>query len=513
MIRRLLSVGGLTALSRVAGFIRDVLMAAILGAGPASDALTVALRLPNHFRAIFAEGAFTAAFVPRYTAAATKDGIGLSSPASQFANDVFSWQMAAQLVLLVAALAFMPQIVSVLAPGFRDDPAQFELAIALTRITFPYLICVSIVTQYAAMMNSIQRFAAGAAAPIFLSLSMIGTLLAADFFVSPAYAAAFGILIAGFLELIFMLWATSRRGITLRLYWPRLGRKMRDFFRALGAATIGSGSVQIGLFIDTIFASFLPAGDLTSLYYADRINQLPMGIVGIALGTVLLPEMSARISEGDERAASKSQSRAIVLGLLLVLPCVAAFVIMPETIMRALFARGAFGNQAADVSAMALLAYGLGLPGFVLLRCVVPSFYARNDTATPVHATIVGVVANVGAKAILVLGLSYGVMGLALGTSFGAWINLLILVFLARRRGVLAVSGELKRAIVPVATIVALAAVGIVGGLALGRSVLEGFWLFEEGVFLCAMVGSALGFIVGLYAFRRQLPVKDALGV
>lgn len=513
MIGRLLSVSGFTALSRVAGFFRDVLMAAILGAGPASDALTVALRLPNHFRAIFAEGAFTAAFVPRYTAAAAKDGIALSSPASQFANDVFSWQFAAQMVLLIAALAFMPQIVSVLAPGFRDDPAQFDLAITLTRITFPYLFCVSIVTQYSAMMNANQRFKAGAAAPIFLSLAMIATLLAADWFPSPAYAAAFGILLAGFLELLFMLWATSFAGLTLRLHWPRLGRKMRDFFNALGAATIGSGSVQIGLFIDTIFASFLPAGDLTSLYYADRINQLPMGIIGIALGTVLLPEMSAELAAGDERAASKSQSRAIVLGLLLGLPCVAAFLIMPETIMRALFARGAFGNQAADISAMALLAYGLGLPGFILLRCVVPSFYARGDTATPVHATIWGVVANIAMKVVLVLGLSYGVMGLALGTAFGAWVNLLILVFLARRRAVLAVTTELKSAIFPVVAVVALVSAGIFGGLALGTSVLEGFWFAEEGIFLLAFIGAGVAFVAGVYAFRNRLPLKDAIGV
>ena len=239
MIGRLLSVGGFTALSRIAGFFRDVLMAAILGAGPASDALMVALRLPNHFRAIFAEGAFSAAFVPRYTAAATKHGITLTSPASRFANDVFAWQFAAQLLLLFAALAFMPQIIGVIAPGFADDPAQFELTVALTRITFPYLICVAIVTQYSAMLNAIQRFKAAAAAPIFLSLAMIITLTLADYFPSPAHAAAIGILIAGFLELFLLLWASSRAGLSLRLRVPRWGNRIRDFFRALGAATIG----------------------------------------------------------------------------------------------------------------------------------------------------------------------------------------------------------------------------------------------------------------------------------
>jgi putative peptidoglycan lipid II flippase len=512
MIGRLLSVGGFTALSRVAGFARDLLMAAILGAGPMSDALMVALRLPNHFRAIFAEGAFTAAFLPRYTAAATTGGIGLSSPASHFANDVFAWQFAAQMVLLLLALIFMPEIIALVAPGFASDPAQFELAVALTRITFPYLICVAIVTQYASMLNAIQRFKAAASAPILLSLSMIATLLLADHFTTPAHAAAVGVLVAGFLELLVLIWAASRAGFSLRLRLPRWGEKMGEFFRALGAATIGSGSVQIGLFIDTIIASFLPSGDLTSLYYADRINQLPMGIVGVALGTVLLPEMSARIAGKDERAASAAQNRAIVFGLLLTLPCTAAFLVMPDTIMRALFARGAFGEQAADTSAMALFAYGLGLPAFILLRCIVPSFYARGDTATPVRATVLSVIANIAMKIVLVWVFSFGAAGLALGTSFGAWVSFFVLVWLARRRGVLVLTPELKRAALPVAIVVGGVVAGMTGGLALGGVVLsQGGPLADEARFLFALSGAAAAFFIGTYAFRNRLPLRDAL--
>jgi putative peptidoglycan lipid II flippase len=287
---------------------------------------------------------------------------------------------------------------------------------------------------------------------------------------------------------------------------------MRDFFRALGAATIGSGSVQIGLFVDTIIASFLVSGELTALYYADRINQLPMGIVGVALGTVLLPEMSARLAAGEERGASVSQNRAIVLGLLFALPCVAAFVLMPETIMRALFARGAFGDQAADSSALALFAYGLGLPAFILLRCVVPSFYARGDTATPVRATILGVISNIAMKLVLVWGMAFGIMGLALGTTFGAWINLLILVWLARKRGVLVVTPELTRAIVPILIIVALVTAGILAGLELGTLFIEdGAFLADEGMFLFAFIAAGAAFAVGVYAFSRRLPLKGTL--
>jgi putative peptidoglycan lipid II flippase len=509
MIGRLLSVGGFTALSRVAGFARDLLMAAILGAGPLSDALMVALRLPNHFRAIFAEGAFTAAFLPRYTAAAQSGGVGLSSPASQFASDVFAWQFAVQVLLLVAALAFMPQLIAVVAPGFSNDPAQFDLAVALTRITFPYLLCIALVTQYASMLNAIQRFRAAAAAPILLSLSMISTLLLAEHFESPAHAAAVGVFIAGVLELLLLAWTASRSGTALRLRVPRWRAEMKGFFRALGAAMIGAGSVQIGLFIDTIIASFLPSGDLTSLYYADRINQLPMGIVGVALGTVLLPEMSARLAAKDEKAASIAQNRAIIIGLLLTLPCVAAFVIMPETIMQALFARGAFGAQAAEVSASALFAYGLGLPAFILLRCVVPSFYARGDTATPVRATLLSVIANVALKLVLVWGFSFGVTGLALGTSFGAWVGVIVLVLLARRRGVLVTTPELKRALVPVAIIVSAIALAMVGMLTLAGAVLPpGTALAEELRFLFAFLGAGAVFIGGVYVFRARLPLE-----
>jgi putative peptidoglycan lipid II flippase len=229
-----------------------------------------------------------------------------------------------------------------------------------------------------------------------------------------------------------MVRAAARSGLYLRLKRPTWRPEVREFVMALGAATIGAGSVQIGLFIDTLIASFLPSGDLTALYYADRINQLPMGVIGIALGTVLLPEMSARLAGKDEKGASIAQNRAVVLGMLLTLPCIAAFFIIPDTLMRALFVRGNFGVDAAEQSARALMAYGVGLPGFVLVRCVVPSFYARGDTATPVRATVVSVIANIAMKVAFVWGLNLGVIGIALGTSLGAWVNFGMLTAMAR---------------------------------------------------------------------------------
>ena len=508
MIGRLASVGGFTGLSRVVGFIRDVVMAAVLGAGAASDAFMVAFRLPNNFRAIFAEGAFSAAFLPRYSKAAAKAGSTPGSPAARFANEVFAWQFAAQLVLLVVALAFMREIILVLAPGFSDTPDQQALAVDLARITFPYLFCIAIVTQLSSMLNASDRFRAAAAAPILLNICMIAALSLAQFFPSAAHAAAYGVLVAGAAELLFILVAAARTGLSLRLAWPRWNAEMRDFVSALGAAIVGAGSVQIGLFIDTLIASFLPAGDLTALYYADRINQLPMGIVGVAIGTVLLPEMSARLARDDEKGASIVQNRAIVLGLLLTLPCLAAFFIIPETLMRALFVRGAFSVEAADQAAAALAAYAVGLPAFVLLRCIVPSFYARGDTATPVRATIASVAANIAMKFALVMGLNLGVFGLALGTSFGAWVNLAVLTYLARRRAVLVATPELKRGILPVLGAAAAAAAGFFAGDMLGHALLAPTAGIRELIaFFIAGASGAAAFAVVVVGFRRNLPL------
>jgi putative peptidoglycan lipid II flippase len=510
MIGRLLSVGGFTALSRVAGFVRDILMAAILGAGVMSDAFMVAFRFPNNFRAIFAEGAFNAAFLPRYTAAATKDGTTPTSAAARFADDVFAWQVAAQLVLLILALAFMRQIVAVLAPGFADNPEQMRLAVVLSRITFPYLLCITIVTQISAMLNAVGKFRAAAASPILLNVAMIATLLAARFFPSVAHAAAYGVLAAGILQLVYLVWAGAQNGLHLHLRVPRWRPEVKEFLVALGNATVGAGSVQIGLFIDTLIASFLPSGDLTALYYADRINQLPMGIIGIALGTVLLPEMSAKLASRDEKGASIAQNRAVVLGMLLTLPCIAAFFIIPETLMRALFARGAFNLGAADTSAAALTAYGVGLPAFVLVRCVVPSFYARGDTATPVRATLISVASNIGMKIALVWGLGFGVVGLALGTSFGAWVNLALLAFLARRRAVLVATSELKRAILPVTAAAAAAAAGFFCGASLGHAVIPPSAMYDVAVFLIAGSLGAGAYALVVMALRRSLPFRGA---
>src|ERR1700745_1548093 len=287
MLGRIFTVGGYTLLSRLTGFARDIMLAAILGAGPLARGFFVALRLPNHFRAIFAEGAFNAAWVPAYAHVHGERG---EAAAKLFADRIFTLLFASQLVLLIVAWLFMPQAMSILAPGFTEDAEQRHLAIALTRITFPYLLLITLVTLYGGMLNVMQRFASAAAASIFLNVSMMMTLALAAFFPTVGHAAAWGVLISGFLQYFLLAGDLARHGGLPRFAPLKLDEDVRAFFRAIGPATLGSVGKHGAVFSDTIIATFLPAGALSALYYAERLYQLPIGVIGIAIGTVLLPE-------------------------------------------------------------------------------------------------------------------------------------------------------------------------------------------------------------------------------
>jgi putative peptidoglycan lipid II flippase len=438
MLGRIFTVGGYTLLSRLTGFARDIMLAAILGAGPVADAFFVAFRLPNHFRAIFAEGAFNAAFVPAYAHVHGEQG---EASAKLFADRIFTLLFLSQVVLLVAAWLFMPQAMSILAPGFGDYAGQRELAIELTRITFPYLLLITLVTLYGGMLNVMQRFASAAAASIFLNIAMMATLALAVFFPTAGHAAAWGVLISGFLQYFLLAGDLASHGGLPRFAPLKLDEDIRAFFRALGPATLGSMGTQVAMFADTIIATFLPAGALSALYYADRLNQLPIGVIGIAVGTVLLPEMSRRLTAGDHVGAMEAQRRAFDFTLLFSVPFVAAFLAVPDVITRALFARGAFTRGDAAAAGATLAAYAVGLIPFVLIRSAVSTFYARKDTATPVKASLTGLAVNMLLKLLLMGSLAQ--VGLAFATAIGAWINLLLVLGFAVRAGYL----ELNRAL------------------------------------------------------------------
>ncbi|MCH8683969.1 murein biosynthesis integral membrane protein MurJ [Sphingosinicellaceae bacterium A1X5R2] len=375
MRKQISRVASWTMVSRIAGFVRDIIMAAVLGAGPVADAFLVAFRLPNHFRAIFAEGAVTTAYVPAYARVRAQEG---AEAARRFADSVFGWQLVAQGLLLGAALIATPWLITLLAPGFVDDPAKFALAGELTRITFPSLLLISCMTLLSGSLNAVEKFAAAAAAPVLMNLCMIAGLLAWRWFPTVGHAAAWGVLASGLAQFLLVWWAARRAGVGPRLARPRLDEDTRRFFRALGPAVIGSMGVQVAMFADTIIASFLSDGALAALYYADRINQLPIGVIGIAAGTVVLPQMSKKLAEGDEAGARAAQNRAMEFTLLLAAPCVVAFLMIPDLIMTALFQRGKFDAMAAAAAGGTLAAYAVGLVAFVLIRSAVASFYARG---------------------------------------------------------------------------------------------------------------------------------------
>lgn len=504
MLNRILTVGGLTLVSRITGFLRDIMLAAILGAGPVADAFFIALRLPNHFRAIFAEGAFNAAFVPAYARIRGERG---GAPAGLFADHVFTMLFAAEALLLAVALLFTPGVISLLAPGFNDDAERFAVAVELTRVTFPYLLLVTLVTLYGGILNALQRFASPAAAPILLNLSMMATLALAAFFPTAGHAAAWGVFIAGCLEALMVGADLGRDQGLPRFRTLRLDDDVRHFFKALGPAVLGSAGTQVALFADTIIASFLAAGAVSALYYADRLNQLPIGVIGIAVGTVLLPEMASRIAIGDENGARRAQDRAIEFTLLLSIPCVVAFGIVPDLIMLALFSRGAFTAADAVSAGTTLAAYAIGLLPFVLLRAVSSTFLARGDTATPVKALMVSVVINVGLKILLMD--RYAQVGLAFATSIGVWVNFLLLVWFGMRRDLISFDDRLRSSGVRLALsgLVFAAVLYTAAGPVVRQCESLGAWRFVAalgtlGVLSAAVYGGAVVLLCGPGWFR-----------
>jgi putative peptidoglycan lipid II flippase len=501
MIKKILTVGGYTLLSRLTGFMRDIMLAAILGAGPTADAFFVAFRLPNHFRAIFAEGAFNAAFIPAYARIRTQEG---EKAAAKFGDRIFTLLFASQVVLLALALIFTPQVIEVLAPGFSREPHQFALAVSLTRVTFPYLLLITLVTLWGGILNALHRFAAPAAAPILLNLTMMATLACAAFFPGAGYAAAWGVLISGVLQAALVGGDTFYAGVMTFFRSLRLDSDVRRFFTALIPATIGSAGTQLALFADTIIASFLSAGAISALYYADRIDQLPIGVIGIAVGTVLVPEMTHRLAAGDEAGARSAQNHAIEFALLLAIPCVVGFLVVPGLIMRALFMRGAFTAADAHAAAMTLMAYTIGLVPFVLIRSVVAPFYARGDTATPVKAALIGTAINIVFKIVLMVPLAQ--VGLALATSIGAWINFILVLIFAHRARVIATDAELNASLLKLAAAGAALALVLLIADPLVTRLLSSWSRFrnESELALLALIGGLVygGLVLVLFGRR-----------
>lgn len=422
LMKAMATIGGLTAISRVAGFIRDILTAAVLGAGPLADAFFVALRLPNLFRRITAEGAFSVSFIPLYSEALEKEG---REKADDFAGNAMVIMFWGLLVFTIVMMLAMPLVIFLTAPGFTGDAERFDMAVTLSRITFPYLLMMSVAALLGGVLNAHGRFVPFAAAPIFFNIALIGVLLVAWKFQTAAHALAWGVLLAGVLQFILLYFYIRREGIKLRLTRPKFDGRTKKLFKLMGPGAIGAGVVQINLFADTIIASFLPIGSISYLYYADRLNQLPLSTVGIAVGTALLPMLSRAVGAGNKEEARYLFNRALEATLFLGLPATLALMVMAHPIIHVLFVRGQFTAEAAHYTALVLQGYSVGLPAYIAVKVFSTAFWSRQDTTTPVKVSMIVALINIGMALTLVQ--FFGIAGIALGTGIVGWLQVWLL--------------------------------------------------------------------------------------
>ena len=424
------TVGGLTMVSRVLGFARDILIAALVGTGVVADVFFVAFKLPNLFRRLFAEGAFAAGFVPIFSQLAQGEG---DEAARRFAGEALGVLVVVLAVLVAVFEIAMPWLMVGLAPGFLGNPEKFDLAVTLTRITFPYLLFISVVSLLGGVLNSLGRFAAAAATPILLNLALIGALIGlADILPTMGHALAWGVAGAGALQLAWLAAASARAGV-LPNPRPRLSPRVRELGRLMLPAVLGSGVAQINIVVDVILASLLATGSISYLFFADRLTQLPLGVIGVAVGTALLPLLSRQLAAGDEAAARRSLNRAIEAALILALPAAAALMVAADPVVRVLFERGAFDAASTQATAAAVAAYAVGVPAYVLIKVLAPGFFARKDMVTPVRIAIAALLTNIVLNLILMGPLKH--VGLALATALSAWLNAAALAVILRRRG------------------------------------------------------------------------------
>jgi len=440
-LRSVTTVGSYTLLSRLTGFARDVLTATFLGAGATADAFFIAFQFPNLFRSLFAEGAFSAGFVPIFTQILAKDG---KEKAKQFADDAFAVLAAALLVFSVVMIIAMPVVLYVMAPGFKDIPGQMERTTELARIAFPYLFFVSLTSLQSGVLNAFDRFAAASFAPVLLNLTLIAALLSGvGAKGDPAFFLAWGVFAAGVVQFVWLAQDCKRIGMRFKLTMPRLTPEVKTLLSRMAPVMFGAGIYQLNLVANKIVATLVSAGAVSWLYYADRVNLLPVGVIGVAIGVALVPLLSRHIQNGDHAAAISDQNRAIELSLLLTVPAAVGIAMLAEPITSVLFERGQFDPTDRQAVAAALMAFSFGLPAYVLNKALTPNFFSRNDTKTPVQAAsaafIVGIALNVGLMNVL------GHVGIALATSVSAWINIAILVVVLHRRTFLILDDRLKR--------------------------------------------------------------------
>lgn len=507
LLKSAATVGGLTLVSRLLGFLRDQLIAYTLGTGPIAEAFFVAQRFPNLFRALFAEGAFNSAFVPLFAKRIEGDG---ESKAQEFAVEVYSALLTWLLFFTALAIAAMPWLMLAIAPGFSDEQGKFDLAVDLTRICFPYLLFISLTALQSGVLNSLHRFTAAAAAPILLNLVMIGAnvvawVLATGDTPATGYIFAWGILAAGIAQYALLAVACRRAGMRLYPKWPKLTPDVKRVIALSIPGIISGGITQINLVIATMIATTIDRA-VSYLYYADRLYQLPLGVIGVAIGVVLLPDLSRKLRAGNDAGALHSMNRALELSLFLTLPSAVALMAIPAPIIHTVFEHGAFTRADTLAVAPAVMIFAAGLPAFALTKVFQPGFYAREDTATPMRFAIISVVVNVVTS--FVLSHFLGHLGIAMGTTLAAWLNALQLGVTLARRGHFA--GD-QRFASRWPRIVASAL--LMGGILLAaRWALTGNYMENAG-FVAALWGLVLLVVLGITSYFLLAHLTGAMRI
>lgn len=433
LLKNFTTVSFHTALSRISGFVRDIFIAKYLGAGPISDAFFIALRVPNFFRRFFAEGALNSAFIPLFSRKLGADG---RDDAVKFAEEIFALLFITLVIFSSIFMLFMPYLIYVIAPGLMNRPEIQDLTIELTRITFPYLMMISIATIFASILNSISKFSAVAFMPVLFNMVIILTFVVfGSHFQDVVHALAWGVFFSGIIQIIWMIYFLHRNDFIIRLKLRsfKMSADVKEFIQKVTPAAIGGGVVQINLWVDLMVASFF-SGAVTYLYYADRVAQLPLSIIGTAMGTALLPSLSRSLGSGQNDEASKAQETGLEVVLFLTLPAALALLFLSHEIMQVLFVRGEFTIEDARLSAYAMAAFACGLPAFALIKIFSTSFFALKDTKTPVVSACIAMCINIALNILFVI--TFQLMewaphiGIALATSISGWINA---AYLARK--------------------------------------------------------------------------------
>lgn len=509
LVRNFATVGGATLLSRLLGFLRDVLLAAAVGAGPVADAFVVAFRLPNLFRRLFAEGAFNSAFIPLFGRAVEEEG---DDGARRFAGEIGAALLFCLLALTALAQIFMPFVVWALAPGFVEDPAKYDLTVLMARIAFPYLVFMSLLAFVGGILNTYNRFAAAALAPVMLnvvmSLVLGGVLLGGvESDMRLGVILAIGVSVGGMVQLLVVVIDLKRLGFRIPVYRPRYSKSARRLLILGFPGVIAGGVTQINIAVGQIIAS-LQEGANALLYFADRLYQLPLGVIGIAIGVVLLPSLTRQLRAGQKEAYQHSLNRALEFSLVLTLPSAVALAVIPQEIVSVLFQRVRFDAAAVEGTAAALTAFAFGLPAFVLNKVFSPGYFAREDTRTPMIFAIIGMVVNVGLSIALFPVLQH--VGIALATTLAGWINTGLLIFFLWRHGHFTPDFKLLRRLLLVLLASLLMGIVVYYTALLLAGYLSDAWLLVRVVSLCALVLTGMAVFA---AFTQLSGGSDLLGM